>query len=154
MPSIESLIALVGERVDSPAVQALIVAEQLQSSTEEDLDEGEAVQSHLSSPPGGFSFSHTLGQLNTLFVHVKPKGEHAAFCGALPRGLTARSTRADVRKRFGMPSRSGEAETLPFLGRYGGWDRFDSKHLCLHFQYSDPEEEIEMITVMLADTAP
>lgn len=154
MPSIESLIALVGESVDAPAVQALIVSEQLRSSTEEDLEEGEPVRSHLSSTTGGFLFSHTFGRINTLFVHVKPKGEYAAFGAALTRGLTARSTRTDVRERFGRPSRSGEPQNLPPLGRFGGWDRFDSKTLCLHFQYGEPEEEIELITVMMADIAP
>src|SRR4051812_32751258 len=137
MPSMESLMALVGERVDAPAVQALILSQQLQSSTEDDLEEGEPVRSHLFSPTGGYLFSHTLGRLDTLFVHVKPKGEYAAFRGALSNGLTAGSTRADVRKSRGRQSRSGEPQDLPPLGRYGGWDRFDSKALCLHFQYSE-----------------
>ncbi len=154
MPSMESLIALVGEPVDAPAVQALIASEQLLSSTEEDLEEGEPVRSHLSSPTGGYLFSHTLGRLDALFVHIKPKGEYAAFRGALSNGLTARSTRADVRRSLGTPSRSGEPQNLPPLGRYGGWDRFDSKGLCLHVQYSEPEQEIELITVMMADIAP
>lgn len=154
MPSMESLVALVGQPVDTAAVQALIASEQLQSTTEEDLEEGEPVESHLSSPSGGYQFSHTLGRLNTLFIHVKTKGEYAAFRGALTHGLTSRSTRADVRKSLGTPSRSGEAQTLPPLGRYGGWDRFDSKVLCRHFQYSEPEEEIELITIMMADIAP
>jgi hypothetical protein len=154
MPSMESLIALVGEPVDTPAVQALIASEQLQSSTEEDLEEGEAVRSHLSSPTGGYLFLRTLGRLNTLFVHVRPKGEYAAFRGTLTHGLTARSTRTDVRTRLGTPSRSCEARNLPPLGRYGAYDRFDSDVLCLHFQYTEPEEEIELITVMTADVAP
>jgi len=147
-------MALVGEPVDAPAVQALIASEQLQSSTEEDLEEGEPVRSHLSSPTGGYLFSHSLGRLDTLFVHVKPKGDYVAFDGALTKGLTARSTRTDVRRSLGRPSRSGEPQNLPPLGRYGGWDRFDSKTLSLHFQYSEPEEEIELITVMVADIAP
>jgi hypothetical protein len=154
MPSMESLMALVGEPVDAPGVQALIASERLLSSTDEDLEEGVPVRSHLLSPSGGFEFSHTLGRLNTLFIYVRPKGGNAAFRGALMHGLTARSTRTDVRKRLGTPSRSGEAQTLPPLGRFGAYDRYDSKGLCLHFQYTEPEEQIELITVMAADTAP
>jgi hypothetical protein len=154
MPSMESLIAFVGQSVDAPHVQALVTSEQLQSSTEEDLEEGESLRSHFFSPRGGYSFSHTLGRLNTLFIYVKPKGGNAAFGGALMHGLTARSTRTDVRSRLGTPSRSGEPQSLPPLGRYGAYDRFDSKVLCLHFQYTEAEEEIELITVMTADTAP
>lgn len=154
MPSLESLIVLVGEPVDAPSVQALIASEQLRASTEEDLEEGEPSRSHLSSPTGGYVFTHTLGRVDTLFVYVKPKDGYAAFRGVLTNGLTARSTRTDVRKSLGTPSRSGEPQTLPVLGRCGGWDRFDSKILCLHFQYSEPDEEIELITVMMANIAP
>lgn len=154
MQSMESLVALVGQPVDTAAVQALIASEQLHSTTEEDLEEGEPVESHLSSASGGYEFSHTLGRLNTLFIHVKPKDEYAAFRGTLTHGLTAQSTRLDVRRSLGTPSRSGEAQTLPPLGRHGGWDRFDSNVLCLHFQYSELKAEIELITVMMADIAP
>ena len=154
MPSMESLIALVGQRVEVAAVQALIASEQLQSSTEEDLEEGEPVRSHLSRPTGGYLFSHTLGRLNTLFVHVRPKGEYAAFRGALVHGLTPQSTRSDVRRKLGSPTRSGEAQNHPPLGRYGAWDRFDSAVLCLHFQYTESGEEVDLITVMLPDVAP
>ena len=154
MPSMDSLIALVGQPVDAAAVQALIASEQLQASTEEDLEEGEPVRSHLSSPTGGYLFSHTLGRLNTLFVHVRPKGEYSAFRGALVHGLTPGWTRADVRRRLGTPSRSGEAQNHPPLGRYGAWDRFDEDVLSLHFQYTEPGEEIDLITVMMSDLAP
>ena len=154
MPSMESLIALVGQRVDAAAVQALVASEQLQSSTDEDLEEGEPVRSHLSSPTGGYLFSHTRGRLNTLFVHVRPKGEYAAFRGALVHGLTPQSTRSAVRRRLGTPTRSGEAQNHPPLGRYGAWDRFDSGVLCLHFQYAEFREEIDLVTVMMSDVAP
>jgi hypothetical protein len=112
------------------------------------------VRSHLSSPTGGYLFSNTLGRLNTLFVHVRPRGEYAVFRGALTHGLTPQSTRADVRRRLGAPSRSGEAQNHPPLGRYGAWDRFDTNVLCLHFQYTEPGEEIDLITVMMSDVAP
>jgi hypothetical protein len=69
-------------------------------------------------------------------------------------GLSALSTRTDVRRNLGTPSRSGEAQTVAPLGRFGAHDRFDSNKLCLHFQYTEPEQTIELITVMTADTAP
>jgi hypothetical protein len=150
----DSLVALVGQPIDAPAVRALVASERLQSSTEPDMEEGEPVRSHLSSPAGGFEFTHTLGRINTLFVYVRPAGGNAAFRGTLIHGLSARSTRADVRTKLGTPSRSGDAQTITLLGRFGAHDRFDSKDLCVHFQYTEPDERIEVITVMTADTAP
>jgi len=34
------------------------------------------------------------------------------------------------------------------------WDRCDQRALCLHFEYTEPEESVWQITVMTADTAP
>jgi hypothetical protein len=154
MPSMEALVALVGQPVEAPAVRALIASERLQSSTEPDLEEGEPARSHLFSPGGGFEFTHTLGRINTLFVYVRPAGGNAAVSGTLIHGLSARSTRTDVRRKLGTPSRSGEARTVAPLGRFGAHDRFDSEHVCVHFQYTEPDEQIELITVLTADTAP
>jgi hypothetical protein len=154
MVSMESLAALVGQPVDAPAVRALIAAERLQSSEDADLEEGVPVRAYLSNPSGGYEFSHTLGRITTLFVYVRPAQEHAAFRGPLVHGLSARSTRADVRMKLGTPTRSGEARTVAPLGRFGAHDRFDSADRCLHFQYAEPDETIQLITVMTADTAP
>jgi hypothetical protein len=150
----ESLVALVGQPVDAPAVRALIESERLQSSTGPDSEEGEPVRAYLSDPDGGYEFSHRLGRINTLFVYVRPAQGNAAFRGALVHGLSARSTRADVRRELGTPTRSGEARTVAPLGRFGAHDRFDSTDRCLHFQYAEPDEKIQLITVMTTDTAP
>ncbi len=154
MPSMESLVALIAKSVNSPEVQAVIASEELVLSSEEDLEEGEPVRSFLSSPSGEYLFSHTLDRIDTLFIYIKPKTKHTAFTGELIRRLTINSSRMDVRRIFGMPTRSGEPQDLPPLGRFGGYDRYDSKELCLHFQYSESDEQIEMITIMSADIAP
>jgi hypothetical protein len=149
----DSLAALVGQPVDAPAVRAMIASERLQSSTDADLEEGEPVRSHLSSRGAGYEFTHVLGRITTLFVYVTPAAGTAAFKGKLIHGFSPRSTRTDVRRKLGTPSRSGEARTISPLGRVGAHDRFDSKHSCVHFQYTE-HEEIELITVMTSDTAP
>ena len=154
MLSMESLAELVGQPVDAPAVRALVATERLRSSTEPDLEEDEPVRSHLLDPEGGYSFSHESSRIRALFVYVRPTGDAAAFAGPLVDGLTARSTRADVRRVMGAPSRSGEPRTVAPLGRYGGYDRYDAEHVCVHFQYTEPGEFIEQITVMTADAAP
>lgn len=154
MTSMESLAALVGQPVDAPAVQALIASERLQSSTGPDSEEGIPGRAYLSQPGGGYEFSHALGRINTLFVYVTPAHGNAAFRGTLVNGLSARSTRADVRRELGTPSRSGEARVVAPLGRFGAHDRFDAAERCLHFQYNEPDETIQLITVMTADTAP
>lgn len=154
MPSPELLISLVGQPVESPSVQALIRSERLQSSAEEDMEEGEPVQSYLTSYHGGYQLVHSLGRISTLFIYVTPKDGFAACISPLPYDLLPQSTRSDVRQRLGMPTRSGAAQSLPPLGRYGPWDRFDGTDLCLHVQYTESNERIELITIMTVAAAP
>jgi hypothetical protein len=154
MPTMDSLIALIGLPVDAPSVQLLIASERLQSSTEEDLEEGEPIRSFLSSKPGGYVFAHTLGRITTLFIYVRPKHGYDAFRDATLHGLTSKSTCADVRRALGMPTRTGAAHSHPVLGRFGPWDRFDRQTVCLHFQYTEPDNGIELVTVVTPDVAP
>ena len=154
MPTLESLMALVGQPVTATDVRSLVAADGLIASTEPDLEEGEAPRSYLSCPARGYLLSHTSGRVNALFVFLVPIDEYRAFSQALIAGLSAVSTREDVRLAFGKPARSGEAKTVPVLGRKGAWDRYEQGSLCVHFEYTDPEERVRLITVMTVDTAP
>jgi hypothetical protein len=154
MSSLESLIGLVGQQVTSAAVQSRVASDRLISSSDPDLEEGEAIRSYLSRRPGGYQLIHTDGRIRTLFVFLVPPDGYQQFCGSLVRGLSLLSTRSDVRKAFGKPDHHGKAQTIPVLGRRGAWDRFDQGPLCWHFQNTEPEERLRQITVMSADTAP
>ena len=154
MPTLESLMALVGQPVTAADVQSLVAADGLIASTEPDLEEGELPRSYLSCPASGYLLSHAGGRVNTLFVFLVPTDEYQAFSAPLTAGLSSSSTRADVRRVFGVPALSGEAKTLPVLGRKGAWDRYEQGALCVHFEYTDPEGRVRQITVMTADTAP
>jgi hypothetical protein len=132
----------------------LVAADGLIASTEPDLEEGELPRSYLSCPAGGYLLSHTGGRINTLFVFLVPTDEYRAFSAPVMTGLSRSSTRADVTLVFGVPARSGEAKTLPVLGRKGAWDRYERGALCVHFEYTEPEGRVRQITVMTADTAP
>lgn len=154
MTTLESLMGLVGRPVTAADVQSLIAADGLIASTEPDLEEGELARSYLSCPIGGYLLSHSGGRVNTLFVFLVPTDEYRAFSAQLIAGLSSSSSREDVRLAFGLPARSGESQTLPILGRKGAWDRYDQRSLCIHFEYTEPEERVRQITVMTADTAP
>ena len=154
MPTLESLMALVGQPVTAADVQSLVAVDGLISSTEPDLEEGELPRSYLSCPPGGYLLSHTGGRVNTLFVFLVPTDEYRAFSAPLTANLSPSSTRGDVRLAFGLPARSGEPKTIPGLGRKGAWDRYEQGALCVHFEYTDPEGRLRQITVMTTATAP
>jgi hypothetical protein len=154
MPTLESLMGLVDQRVTAAAVQSLIAADGLIELREPDLEEGEVPRIFLSCPTGGYLLLHTAGRINTLFVFLVPTDEYEAFSSELIAGLTRSSTRTDVRRTFGLPALSGEAQVVPMLGRKGAWDRYNQASLCVHFEYTEPEERVRQITVMTADTAP
>jgi len=154
MPTLESLMALVGQPVAAADVRSLIAADGLVASTEPDLDEGEVPRGYLSCPTGGYSLSHTKGRVNTLFVYLVPTAEYQAFSAKLIASLSRSCSRADVRRALGTPALSGEAQMDRILGRMGAWDRYNQGSLCVHFEYTEPEERVQQITVMTADTAP
>lgn len=154
MATAEELFAVVGSPVDSPAVRAMVTADALAASTEEDLEEGEPLRSYLSNPIVGYQLMHHSGRVVTAFLYAEPGEGFAAFPGPLPGKLPRGATRAQVRARFGTPERSGEPFTSPFLGRQGAWDRFAVGGVRVHFQYTDPEQRVRLVTVMTAADAP
>jgi hypothetical protein len=154
----QSLAALIGQAVDTAAVRTLVAVEGLSASAEPDFEndpDPSARRHYLSSAAGGYQLTHLGGRITTAFLYVVGAGEFEPFRGALIEGLTAGSSRADVRARLGPPSRSGEAMGLPPLGRQGAWDRYDGDRLSVHFQYTaDASERIRLVTLMTSDTVP
>lgn len=154
MATADELMALVGTPVDSMAVRVLVAADVLTASTEENLEEGEPVQSFLSGSAAGYQLLHYSGRVATAFLYAEPAHGFAAFPHPLPGGLPRGATRADVLARFGTPERSGEPFTCNILGRQGAWDRFVVDGIYIHFQYTEPEQRVRLVSVMAADVAP
>jgi len=154
MATFDELTEVVGTPVNSLAVVRLLAADGLESTSEPDLEEGEPPQGFLKAPASGYALKWQAGRITSAFLYVVPADGCQSFTGVLPGGLTGVSTRQDVRGRFGVAERSGEATSLPFLGRQGAWDRFRVGPVCVHFQYTEPDERIQQITLMAPDIAP
>jgi hypothetical protein len=147
-------MAVVGLPVNSEVVQALVVADALASSTEEDLEEGEPVRSYLSNSNAGYQLMHHRGRVSTAFLYAEPAEGFSAFPGPLPCGLPRGVGRNQVRAQLGVPERSGEPFTSTVLGLQGAWDRFAVDDIRVHFQYSEPEQRVRLVSVMAVTEAP
>jgi hypothetical protein len=154
MATAEQLMGVLGSPVESDAVCSLIVADKLIESTHPDLEEGEPVSSYLASTRDGYELLCEDGRVIAAFLLVEATHGCESFMGTLPGGLSASDTRQDVLRRFGAPERSGEAFSHQILGRSGAWDRFMVGPVCFHFQYTEPEERIRQVTLMVASRAP
>jgi len=154
MATINELMAVVGMPVDSDAVRLLIASDRLVASAEPALEEGEPQRAYLSAQSTGYQLMHCDGQVVTAFVYVIPADGFQAFSGSLPGGLSGQATRRDVLARFGIPSRSGAPVIIAGLGRPAAWDRFEIGKVCVHFQYTESEQRIRLVSVLVAGRAP
>lgn len=68
---------------------------------------------------------------------------YAQYSGALPHGLTFRSTRAEVRAAAGAPRESfdGDAHVRP-------WDWFDHDSAKLHFDYLRNDAGLALVSLL------
>lgn len=152
--TMEQMLTLIGQGAESEAVRGLISSDSLIASSDPDLEEGEPTRHSLSSPHGGYELTSVQGRITAVHLFLEATNEYQPFVGSLVSGLTAGSSREEVRHRLGRPSRSGEAKTIPILGRQGSWDRYDGEKVCIHFQYAESEGRIRVVTLMVADLAP
>lgn len=63
-------------------------------------------------------------------------------------------SRNEVRKKFGIPSKSGGKSTSEFLGPYGAWDRFKKERFTIHIEYNLDFDGIRRVTIMRNDVVP
>lgn len=87
-------------------------------------------------------------KINTLFMTRETNG------GTRLSEVSFDSSRDNVLRRFGIPSRSGEKSVDPILGENGPWDRFQNAEFAIHFQYEFDADRIRMITLMRNDVVP
>ncbi len=151
----EALLGVVGLAEWTPdAVRALVAADGLTASAEPDLEEAEPRRAYLSNPVAGYQLMHHSGRVATAFLYAESAEGFASFPGLLPGGLPCGANRPEVRARFGVPERSGEAITISGLGRQGAWDRFEVGAIRVHFQYSEPRQRVRLVSVMAKADAP
>jgi len=78
--------------------------------------------------------------VRTVFLH-RGDGERLAEC-------SFSTSREEVRRRFGKPTKSGAKLHVAGLGPRGAWDRFLIGKAVVHFQFSIEGDEIDMISIM------
>lgn len=154
MPTFDSLLALIGQPEDSDAVRAAIASDSLVPPDGPDPISDIMGRSSLIGHEAGYELMIEEGRIDTVFVYPIATGEFRPFVGPLAAGLSAESTREDVRERLGLPSREGGPMGVPGLGLLGPWDRYDSDRTCLHFRYAATGGLIVQVTIMDAETAP
>lgn len=145
---IKLLLSLLGSSLDSEEVQSRIETDELKLEKLEDLEEGQAEQAFLESYDNGYSISFSDGVAVAVFLKVTAKNQYAAYRGDLPFGLSASSSRTQVREKMGEPLQSAEPHSDPILGDYGAWDKYEYQGAAVHFQFRLDENGIELVTLM------
>jgi hypothetical protein len=149
MTSMDELISLIGQTMDSPAVQAFLKDRSLSRSKPGDAYDPKR---YLKSTAEGYSIRHRKGKrgkIDYLWLHLEPPEGYLPFRGPLSRGLRADLGQDEVRQLWGEPSRSGDSDKD---GKWL-WDRFDSEAVCVHIGYAPGGVGIRMITLMAPDVA-
>src|SRR5206468_2237190 len=99
MPSMDELIALVGEPLDGPAVRAFLEAQGL---GQEKLHDRYQPERALSSKQQGYEVQYKKGRkgrparIEVVFLYLTAKDEFSPFRGPLSAGLSPKDGRAEV----------------------------------------------------------
>lgn len=85
--------------------------------------------------------------VSTIFLHARPLIEAQL-------GLSEPIHLLEVLAKFGVPSRSGEAQSTGFLGPRGAWLRYDAEGHSLHIEFRYQAEGVHGVTLMTNPGAP
>ncbi|MCW7541469.1 hypothetical protein OOT46_27035 [Aquabacterium sp. A7-Y] len=103
---------------------------------------------YVSIPQQGISLVLGAGEeVATVQLHRKGHEGYMQFSGELPAGLAFSMSRQAVRQLLGPPTRQGERQILPVLGRKPAWDSYTGDHLQLHIEYTDDEREVQLVSI-------
>jgi hypothetical protein len=105
--TMDQALAVIGQPVDSEAVQALVMSAPLVESADLDLEEGEPLRHSLMNHREGYELTHVQGRITAAHLFLVATEGYAPFRGALVADLSPGSTRDEVRRRLGRPSLSG-----------------------------------------------
>jgi hypothetical protein len=104
-------------------------------------------RSYVSLRPMGISL--VLDNRTVSAVHLYSDGHEgfSQYAGPLPGGISFSTDRAEVRRRLGVPDRSGEETVMPILGKMPPWDTFHVDNLRVHVEYTPGVKSIRLVTV-------
>ena len=92
-----------------------------------------------------FSFiCDTDERINTIFIEADNLGRDLL-------DIPFSSSRDDVLKIFGVPSKSGAARKDPYLGKFGPWDRFDEAQYSILVLFHAHADRIRRVSLARAD---
>jgi cell wall assembly regulator SMI1 len=147
--AMEDLARLVGRTLRDADVKAFLATQTVVLKRDPDFGEHALI-----NKPAGYEITYGKGdRIQTVFIHIFDKEGRRLFGGPLIRGLAADDGHTEVRKRLGVPTRSGGLEPSNPTPQ-GGWDCYDEPETSIHFGYRKDRKGIGRITVMSPDTAP
>jgi hypothetical protein len=150
----DELLSIVGMPIKSASFRTLVATDRLKAHKQEDLEEGEPVETYFVGKKMGYEILTHSGRVVSVFLYAEPTDGYTAFPGPYPCGVDHGSTRAKVRQLLGKPERSGKAFKDRILGQQGAWDRFAVGTIRIHFQYTNPGLRVSLITMMTETDAP
>ena len=108
---------------------------------------------YLESSSRGFTVQYGPDRVvETIFLYGLGRHGYAQFAGDLLNGIKFGDSQERVHEALGPPTSSGSPGPGVF-GPYGGWDRYDNPHHCIHFSYTEAGG-LDLITLMMARAAP
>jgi hypothetical protein len=154
MATAKKLLSLLGKPITCAALRALVAADGLKVAKEPDLEEGMPVSCSFTGKKAGYEISAEDGRVVAVFLYVEKEDGFSTYPGSLPYDIPRDANRTEVRRLLGKPERSGKAYNDKILGPQGAWDRFAVDSVRIHFQYTNPELLISLVTLMTEDSAP
>jgi hypothetical protein len=147
MATLETLMAIVGQRVASDGVRSLIAEDRPLESIDFDLGEGKLQRTFLANRAGGYQLSHQRDRVDLAIVYARRDRGFESFGGPLPGGVPLGATRDDVHLQLGMPSRRGVSDQGP-------WDGYLVGPSWVYFCYDAASERVRWATIEPAVTIP
>lgn len=154
MATSRKLLSLLGKSTRSASLRAVVAADNLRVSKEEDLEDGSPASVSFTGKKAGYEITAEDGRVVAVFLHVTKADGFAAFPSPLPFELPQDANRKDVRRLLGKPECSGKAHRDKILGHQPTWDRFAIGSIRIHIEYTDAELQISLLTLMTEDSAP
>jgi len=102
----------------------------------------------LFNPIFGIDLILTMGQITKAIHFYSGKEDHIKrFSDKLPFDLSFELSKEQTRRKFGEPQQSGGGDFSFLYGITPNWDKYFFENFSLHFQFSEDEGAIDVITI-------
>ncbi len=146
-------IELLGKSVEAPDVETYL-SSLGRTTSEEDDDEDVEKGEYLSFPDAGMELETEEGVIAAVFLYLGGQDGFAAYRGPMPLGTGFDDTQAVIRSALGAPNFQMPAKELPFLGRNGPIDRYDSPSHSVAFDFHETSGRLQLVTLMHPAAVP